>query len=150
MATRLKKNKGPSAKPIAKPKPSAKAKGSAKAKASTQMKSSPKARVLPLVPTPSRGEQALYLYGVSPPTSKNASLKMLGVDGQHGVEGIACGGFLCWVTPVDAHEFAAELARKMEELEWLAESSVRHQRIVSAIAERMTMLPARFGTIFLS
>jgi hypothetical protein len=75
---------------------------------------------------------------------------MLGVDGQHGVEGIPCGGFLCWVTPVDAHEFAAELARKMEELEWLAESSVRHQRIVSAIAEQMTLLPARFGTIFLS
>src|SRR5436853_5495583 len=139
MATRVKKNKRLSAERTAKPKSSAKVRSAANAKATARVQTSaranvsPKARVLPLVPTPSRGEQALYLYGVSPPTSKNASLKMLGVDGQHGVEGIACGGFLCWVTPVDAHEFAAELARKMEELEWLAESSVRHQRIVSAI-----------------
>ena len=107
-------------------------------------------RVLPLVPTPSRGEQALYLYGVSPAMAKAPTLKMLGIDGEHGVEAIACSGFLCWVTPVNAHEFAAELARKMEELEWLAESSVRHQRVVSAIAQKMTLLPARFGTIFLS
>ncbi len=110
----------------------------------------PRARVLPLVPTPSRGEQALYLYGISPGSAKPPDIKMLGIDGEHGVEAISCGGFICWVTPVDAHEFAAELARKMEELEWLAESSVRHQRVVSAIADRTTLLPARFGTIFLS
>lgn len=75
---------------------------------------------------------------------------MVGIDGEHGVEGMPCAGFLCWVTPVNAHEFAAELARKMEELEWLAESSVRHQRVVATIAEKTTLLPARFGTIFLS
>jgi hypothetical protein len=109
-----------------------------------------RARVLPLVTTPSHGEQALYLYGVSPVAGKPPSLKLLGIDGEHGVEAIACAGFLCWVTPVSAHEFAAELARKMEELEWLAESSVRHQRVVSSIAEQATLLPARFGTIFLS
>jgi hypothetical protein len=109
-----------------------------------------KARVLPLVPTPSHGDQALYLYGVSPATAKAPAIAMVGIDGEHGVEAIACSGFLCWVTPVNAHEFAAELARKMEELEWLAESSVRHQRVVSAIAAKTTLLPARFGTIFLS
>src|SRR5947209_11877003 len=109
----------------------------------------PKARVLPLVPTPSR-EQALYLYGVSPAGAKPPAITMLGIDGEHGVEAIPCSGFLCWVTPVNANEFAAELARKMEELEWLAESSVRHQRVVAAIAAKMTLLPARFGTIFLS
>ena len=113
-------------------------------------KSVPRARVLPLVPTPSHGEQALYLYGVSPASAKAPEIKMLGIDGVHGVEAMPCSGFLCWVTPVDAHEFAAELARKMEELEWLAESSVRHQRVVATIAARTTLLPARFGTIFLS
>lgn len=112
-------------------------------------KSPGKARVLPLVPTPSHGEQALYLYGVSP-ASQAPAITMLGIDGEHGVEAMPCAGLLCWVTPVNAHEFAAELARKMEELEWLAESSVRHQRVVAAIAEKMTLLPARFGTIFLS
>src|SRR5438067_13740822 len=107
-------------------------------------------RVLPLAARPSRGEQALYLYGVSPAMSKAPAITMLGIDGEHGVEAIPCSGFLCWVTPVNAHEFAAELARKMEELEWLAESSVRHQRVVAAIAAKTTLLPARFGTIFLS
>jgi hypothetical protein len=113
-------------------------------------KSLARARVLPLVPTPSRGEQALYLYGVSPISTKVPEIKLLGIDGEHGVEAMPCAGFVCWVTPVNAHEFAAELARKMEELEWLAESSVRHQRVVAAIAEGTTLLPARFGTIFLS
>jgi hypothetical protein len=106
--------------------------------------------VLPLVPTPSHGEQALYLYGVSPASAKAPAMQMLGIDGEHGVEAMPCSGFTCWVTPVNAHEFAAELARKMEELEWLAESSVRHQRVVAAIAAKVTLLPARFGTIFLS
>ena len=109
-----------------------------------------KARVLPLVPTPGQGEHALYLYGVSPALEKPAKVTMLGIDGEHGVDAIECAGFTCWVTPVNAHEFAAELARKMEELEWLAESSVRHQRVVAAVAMHATLLPARFGTIFLS
>src|SRR3954468_5761008 len=113
-------------------------------------KKASKARVLPLVVKPSHGDRALYLFGFSPAASKLPALKLLGIDGEHGVEAIACSGFTCWVTAVDAHEFAAELARKMEELEWLAETSVRHQRIVAAIAERVTLLPARFGTIFLS
>jgi hypothetical protein len=107
-------------------------------------------RVLPLVVKPSDGDQALYLYGVSPPSATTPTLKMLGVDGEHGIEAVACSGFVCWVTPVDAHEFAAELARKMEELEWLAETSVRHQKVVATIAEKVTLLPTRFGTIFLS
>ena len=119
-------------------------------KKSATMKRALKARVLPLVPKPNHGDQALYLYGVSPATAKAPAITMLGIDGEHGVEAIACSGFLCWVTPVNAHEFAAELARKMEELEWLAESSVRHQRVVGAIAAKTTLLPARFGTIFLS
>ena len=113
-------------------------------------KKAAKPRVLPLVVKPSHGDQALYLYGVSPALPKASPLKMLGIDGEHGVEAIPCAGFTCWVTPVDAHEFAAELARKMEELEWLAETSVRHQKVVATIAEKATLLPARFGTIFLS
>src|SRR4051812_31051691 len=124
--------------------------GVKKKKKATAAKRIPRARVLPLVPTPSHGEQALYLYGVSPATAKAPAITMLGIDGEHGVEALPCSGFLCWVTPVNAHEFAAELARKMEELEWLAESSVRHQRVVAAIAAKTTLLPARFGTIFLS
>jgi len=38
----------------------------------------------------------------------------------------------------------------MENLDWLAEASVQHQRVVSALAQRTEVLPARFGTVFLT
>jgi Gas vesicle synthesis protein GvpL/GvpF len=102
---------------------------------------------------PSRAkDEALYLYGVSPlmPLTARPKITEPGIDGEHRVEAIACAGLLCWITRVNANEFAAELNRKMEELEWLAESSVRHQRVVSSICARTTLLPTRFGTVFLS
>jgi hypothetical protein len=97
-------------------------------------------------------DEALYLYGVSPlmPMTSRPKIAVPGIDGEHRVEAIPCAGLLCWITRVNAHEFAAELNRKMEELEWLAESSVRHQRVVSAICAETALLPTRFGTVFLS
>ena len=77
-----------------------------KKKKASPGKHAARVRVLPLVPTPNHGDQALYLYGVSPATAKAPAITMLGIDGEHGVEAIACSGFLCWVTPVNAHEFA--------------------------------------------
>lgn len=92
---------------------------------------------------------ALYLYGI---TEKKVSLApdLVGVDGSTSVEAIECEGLICWISRVDRSEFADNLARNMENLEWLAEASVRHQRAVSAIAEQAEILPARLGTIFLS
>jgi hypothetical protein len=99
-----------------------------------------------------RNDEALYLYGVSPmmPITAKPKITVPGIDGEHRVESIVSSGMLCWITRVNAQEFAAELNRKMEELEWLAESSVRHQRVVSAICAKTTLLPTRFGTVFLS
>jgi hypothetical protein len=36
----------------------------------------------------------------------------------------------------------------MENLEWLALHGVRHQQVVGEVAEQMTIVPARFGTVF--
>ena len=116
----------------------------------TGVKKSAKSRISLLPVIEGRKAEALYLYGISPAMKARAEIKMLGIDGEHGVEAISCAGMICWVTPVDAVDFAAELNRKMEELEWLAESSVRHQRVVAAIGKKTTLLPTRFGTIFLS
>ncbi|MBV9480732.1 MAG: GvpL/GvpF family gas vesicle protein [Acidobacteria bacterium] len=90
----------------------------------------------------------LYLYGV---TEEGALLgKMGGVDGSSAIETVPCASLIAWVSRVSRKEFADNLSANMENLDWLAEASVQHQRVVSAIAQRTDMLPARFATVFLT
>ena len=94
-------------------------------------------------------ESALYLYGITPSSkSKAARIGSPGIDGMHPVGSIECGKFLCWISAVDRDGFSQEINRNMENLEWLALHSVRHQQIVAEIAARATIIPARFGTVF--
>ncbi|HWG48932.1 MAG TPA: GvpL/GvpF family gas vesicle protein [Candidatus Acidoferrales bacterium] len=96
-------------------------------------------------------ESALYLFGVSRGSDKHpGKLASPGVDGVHPVEAVPCGEFLCWVSPVDAVAFSRELESNMENLEWLAAHGVRHQQVVGEIADKETIVPARFGTLFSS
>lgn len=90
----------------------------------------------------------VYLYGVGAKSDKGLSL--IGVDGKAAVEPVAESGLVCWVSHVPQMEFADNLAKNMENLDWLSEAGVRHQRVVSAIAEVADILPARFGTVFLN
>lgn len=89
----------------------------------------------------------LYLYGIS---GEAPELRLEGVDGRARVEAIPCAELICWVSRVDAREFGEELQTRMENLDWLAGASVRHQRVVGAIHEKVTVLPARFATLFRS
>ena len=98
---------------------------------------------------------ALYLYGISEaPAAKKPAAKAwersgsVGIDGVHAVQASACGDFLCWVCEVDQASFANAVERNMENLEWLALHGVRHQQVVGEVAEQMTIVPARFGTVF--
>ncbi len=96
---------------------------------------------------PSQSKTVIYLYGV---TAKPVNrLTAIGVDGEAAVEPIVCSGLMCWISHVSQVEFAENLAKNMENLDWLSEAGVRHQRVVSAIAEVTDVLPARFGTVFL-
>jgi hypothetical protein len=52
------------------------------------------------------------------------------------------------VSRVPREEFADKLPVQMENLEWLAAAGLRHQRVVAEIARHITVLPARFGTMF--
>ena len=91
-------------------------------------------------------KRVVYLYGVSeslPP----AALEQLGV-GKETIEALAWGGVVCWISRVSAVEFERDLARNMENLDWLAAASVSHQRAIAAIADNVDILPARFGTVF--
>ena len=107
--------------------------------------------VKPKHPKARSGDRAdktvLYLYGI---TKSSVSVpQVLGVDDIAQIEPIPCAGLVCWISRVPHSDFAENLAKNIENLDWLAAMSVRHQRAVSAIAEASEILPARFGTIFL-
>lgn len=97
-------------------------------------------------------EKALYLYGVSRAAKKGAdkppTLSSPGINGVSAVTALLCGDFLCWVSRVDQASFTKAMESNMENLEWLALHSVRHQQVVSEVAAQMPIVPARFGTIF--
>ena len=59
-----------------------------------------------------------------------------------------CGEFLCWASEVSREEFVARRDSNMQDLEWLADASVRHQAVLSKLAGRGAVLPARFGLVF--
>ena len=93
---------------------------------------------------------ALYLYGVSLPSRGNVSLHAEAVDGHAPIACVRLAGLDCWISRVDRREFAERLAENMENLEWLATVGVRHQRAVADLAAKVEILPARFGTVFLT
>ena len=91
--------------------------------------------------------RVLYLYAIT--ESRLTKLPtLMGVDMLAEVEPIEAGGLTCWTSRVSALDFEENLARNMENLEWLAEASVAHQRVVSALSQELEALPARFGTVF--
>lgn len=98
---------------------------------------------------PPESDSVLYLYGFTRDRDRAAAPSVPGIDGSARVESLPCSGLRCWVSSVSRAEFADRLNEKMEDLEWLAGASVRHQRVVSEIARHAAVVPARFGTVFL-
>lgn len=96
---------------------------------------------------------AVYLYAISAEKMPRVtSLPVIGVDDSGRVVGLPSGPLTAWISAVDAHSFANALEQNMENLDWLAEATLRHQKAVAAIAERSTktLLPTRFGVVFSS
>jgi gas vesicle protein GvpL/GvpF len=91
----------------------------------------------------------IYLYGVTHKVNKTVT-KIAGIDGVSRVESLPVSGLTCWISRVSKAEYADNLQPNMENLDWLANASIQHQRVVSAIAEVADILPARFGTVFLN
>jgi hypothetical protein len=94
------------------------------------------------------GSKVLYLYGVSQ-NSHASSQQMIGVSDSP-VEQVSCGELVCWISRVSKTEFADKLSKNMESLDWLAETTPRHQSVLATIAAVNDVLPARFGTVFLN
>jgi len=96
----------------------------------------------------SKADTVIYLYGIT--QQELPAIKATGVDGSAAIEDLQASGLICWISRVSRIEFADNLPQHMENLDWLAAAGVRHQRVVSAIAEQTEILPARFGTVFLT
>lgn len=91
----------------------------------------------------------LYLYGISKDVPRKLPA-VAGVDSSARVEILQCAGITCWVSHVPRTEFADNLSKNIEDLDWLAPMTTQHQRVVSAIAEMTDLLPARFATVFIT
>jgi len=96
----------------------------------------------------SNPDTVIYLYGIT--QQALSGIKAIAVDGSASIETLPCSGLVCWISRVSRVDFAENLASNMENLDWLSAAGVRHQRAVSAIAEQTEILPARFGTVFLT
>lgn len=92
----------------------------------------------------------MYVYGITQQGAIPEGIEQEGIDGVAGVEAQVCAGLVCWISRVSRRSFAELLPRNMENLDWLATAGVRHQKVVSELAGQATILPARFGTVFLS
>jgi len=97
----------------------------------------------------SSDNNVLYLYGISQ-SAHEPKHTPVGVDARSAPEQIPCAGMVCWISRVSKGDFANNLAKKIENLEWLAEMTSRHQSVLATIAEVNDILPARFGTVFLN
>ena len=96
--------------------------------------------------------RVIHFYGLTqaPGPSAESFRDLKGVDGAAPVEPLACAGLVCWISRVPEAEFAENLSTNMQDLDWLAAATIRHQRVVSAIAQAADVLPARFGIEFLN
>ena len=95
--------------------------------------------------------QVLYLYAISQTPDKVApAIAAEAIDGVAHVEAIRCGDYLCWISRVSKNDFADQLNERMQDLEWLATTGLRHQRVVAELSSHLAVLPARFGTVFMS
>src|SRR5579872_2642934 len=96
--------------------------------------------------------KVIHLYGLTqaPGPSAESFRDLKGVDGAAPVEPLGCAGLTCWISRVPEAEFARDLSKNMQDLEWLAAATTRHQQVVSAIAQTADVLPARFGIEFLN
>jgi hypothetical protein len=93
----------------------------------------------------------VYLYAITAGKSAAPSwLRASGIAGSGHIVGVPAGRFTAWASAIDAHGFADSLERNIENLDWLAEATLRHQNAINAIAAatKDTLLPTRFGVVF--
>lgn len=98
--------------------------------------------------TQDRDDTALYLYCVGE-AGDFGRVGVTGIDERFPPFAFACGDLVGVASEVPVADFCGpEAERKLENLEWMSERAVRHERTVEEAFLRVPVLPVRFGTLF--
>lgn len=94
--------------------------------------------------------ESLYLYGFVSAQAQSPSPEVTGV-GDRGVELLPLDGHFAVVSRVPAEEYApGAVEDRMEDLEWVAEQGLGHERVVTWFVDHAWILPARLLTLYSS
>ncbi len=84
--------------------------------------------------------QLLYVYGIIPSQQSIAELAT-----------ITFGSLAAVVEYVSAREFGQEvLAENIKDMKWVSVKAVRHQEVLSSVGKEITVIPLKFGSVFVS
>lgn len=92
-----------------------------------------------------------YVYAVVPAPAEAAPPAPAGLRGVAGapVTFVHAGAVTAAVSEVSGEEFSEEaLKRRLEDLDWLAETARAHHFVVDTLATRTTVLPLRLATVY--
>ncbi len=92
----------------------------------------------------------LYLYAFAKNGNEVLPSDYAGIDPVHPIQPIVTDSLCAFVSEVDLEEFGREgLSRNLKNIHWLEEKARRHDQIIRALNDRVTIVPVRFGTIWL-
>lgn len=90
--------------------------------------------------------ELIYLYGH---VSAEAVVPPIQGVGECLVEAVDCGSLRAVVSRVPSSDFSAEtIEARLEDLDWVGRTGLDHERVVAALVDRTTVLPARLFTLF--
>lgn len=90
----------------------------------------------------------IYLYGWIP-GERGAQIDALRGIADRDVQLVPCGGALAAISRVPADQYDAEqIESRLGDLSWLGEHGLAHERVVAALVDQTTVVPARLFTLF--
>lgn len=93
--------------------------------------------------------KALYIYGIVPKGDADISIKR--IDPNTDVCLFPYQDIAALVSEVDLKEFGeSELAQNLKDLKWVTEKIWAHEKVLEKAMESRTVIPMKFGAIFLS
>jgi hypothetical protein len=92
---------------------------------------------------------AFYVYAIARPRPGADDAPIPGVDPRSPVRAVAAGGLLALVSDVSLAEFdLATLEQRLQDRVWLEWLAVGHQRVMTALLDRYTLLPLKLCTLY--